>query len=153
MQRRTFIKWAGSSMLTVVSVGLTGGFATAALAADAGPVKVVYHMVDGIDQAGRGLANIRNHLREAPDTKIVVVAHGEGINFLLEGAHDRNGKAFDSQVSALASQGVEFRVCNNTLTARGISPSKLLLEAKVVPSGVVEVARLQAKENYVYLRP
>lgn len=151
MQRRTFIKMAGCSMLTLLAGGLTGN-ALAAVAATE-PVKVVYHMVDGIDQATRGMANIRNHLREAPDTKIVVVAHGEGINFLLEGAIDRTGKPFDAQVAALASQGVEFRVCNNTLTARGISPSRLVLEAKVVPAGVVEVARLQAREGYVYLRP
>lgn len=150
MQRRTFIKVAGCGML---ALSLAGSFASSALAADMQPVKVVYHMVDGIDQATRGMGNIRNHLREAPETKIVVVAHGEGINFLLEGARDRNGRAFDSQVAALASQGVEFRVCNNTLAARGISPSALVLEAKIVPAGVVEVARLQAREGYVYLRP
>lgn len=149
MQRRTFIKMAGAGMVML----LAGGIGPRALAASSEPVKVVYHMVDGIDQAGRGLANIRNHLREAPDTRIVVVAHGEGINFLLEGARDRNGRPFDAQVAALASQGVAFMVCNNTLVARDISPSKLLLEAKVVPSGVVEVARLQAREGYVYLRP
>lgn len=149
MQRRTFIKLAGGSLLAMAA----GGFSGNLLAANPEPIKVVYHMVDGIDQASRGLGNIRNHLREMPDTKIVVVAHGEGINFLVEGAVDRNGKTFDDQVAALASQGVEFRVCRNTLTARNISPSRLVLEAKVVPAGVVEVARLQAREGYVYLRP
>jgi len=29
----------------------------------------------------------------------------------------------------------------------------LAMEAKVVPSGVAEVARMQAKEGYVYLKP
>jgi intracellular sulfur oxidation DsrE/DsrF family protein len=37
--------------------------------------------------------------------------------------------------------------------ARNISPDKLLMEAKVVPAGVAEVAKLQAKEGFVYLRP
>ncbi len=149
MQRRTFIKMGGIGVLTLLAAGIS----PVLLAAPGEPVKVVYHMVDGIDQAGRGLANIRNHLREAPDTKIVVVAHGEGINFLLDGARDRNGRPFDAQVAALASQGIEFRVCNNTLAAREIPASKLMMEARVVPSGVVEVARLQAREGYVYLRP
>ncbi|MBC7414126.1 MAG: DsrE family protein [Herminiimonas sp.] len=147
--RRTFIKLAGAGTLGLLTASLGGNV----LAAASEPVKVVYHMVDGIDQATRGMGNIRNHLREAPETKIVVVAHGEGINFLLEGAKDRNGKPFDAAVAALASQGVEFRVCNNTLVARGIPASSLVLEAKVVPAGVVEVARLQAREGYVYLRP
>ena len=56
-------------------------------------------------------------------------------------------------MSALAARGVEFRVCNNTLTSRNIDPGKLLMETKIVPSGVAEVARLQAKEGYVYLKP
>ena len=149
MMRRTFIKAAGAGTLAVLAAGAAGF----TFAAANEPVKVVYHMVDGIDQATRGMGNIRNHLRESPDTKIVVVAHGEGINFLLEGAQDRNGKPFEAAVAALASQGVEFKVCNNTLTARGIPANKLVLEAKVVPAGVVEVARLQAREGYVYLRP
>jgi intracellular sulfur oxidation DsrE/DsrF family protein len=56
-------------------------------------------------------------------------------------------------VSGLAGKGVEFRVCNNTLVVRNIDPGKLLMETKLVPSGVAEVARLQAKEGFVYLKP
>jgi len=39
------------------------------------------------------------------------------------------------------------------LLSRKISADKLLMEAKVVPSGVAEVAKLQANEKFVYLRP
>lgn len=116
-------------------------------------VKVVYHLADGIDQASRAMANIRNHIRGEPDAKIVVVALGDGIRFLLAGVKDRNGRPFDTQVSALAEQGVEFRICKNTLTAHGVPVSQVLPEAKLVPAGVVEIARLQAKEGFVYLRP
>ncbi|RJF99893.1 DsrE family protein [Noviherbaspirillum saxi] len=117
------------------------------------PVKVVYHLADGIDQASRAMANIRNHLRAEPETKIVVVANGDGIRFLLNGAKERNGKPFDGAVSALAAQGVQFRVCGNTLAAHEVSPTQLLPEARLVTAGVVELARLQAKEGYVYIRP
>lgn len=117
------------------------------------PVKVVYHFVDGIDQASRGLANIRNHLRAEPDTKIVAVANGDGIRFLLAGAKERNGKPFDAAVADLSAKGVEFRICNNTLSAHNIPASEVLPQARIVPSGVVEVAKLQAREGYVYLRP
>ena len=122
-------------------------------AARAEPVKVVYHMQEGIDQASRGLANIRNHLRAEPDTRIVVVALADGIQFLLRGATQRNGRPFDAQVSALSRQGVEFRVCNYTLTAHNVPPERLLPEARLVPSGVAEIARLQAREGFVYIRP
>jgi len=39
------------------------------------------------------------------------------------------------------------------LLSRKISVDKLQMEAKVVPSGVAEVAKLQANEKFVYLRP
>jgi intracellular sulfur oxidation DsrE/DsrF family protein len=48
---------------------------------------------------------------------------------------------------------VEFRVCNNTLVSRKIDASKIAMEATIVPSGVSEVATLQAKQGFVYLRP
>jgi intracellular sulfur oxidation DsrE/DsrF family protein len=116
-------------------------------------IKVVYHLSEGIPQASRAIGNIRNHLAADPTVKIVVVAHGLGIDFLLDGATNQMDQAFAAGVSDLSNKGVEFRVCNNTLVARKISTDKLLMEAKVVPAGVAEVATLQAKQGYVYLRP
>ena len=118
-----------------------------------GPVKVVYHFSEGIDQASRGLRNIKNHLEQDPSAKIVAVAHGSGIDFLLKGAKDKNGNAFETTVEELSLAGVEFRVCNNTLKSRSIDPKQVLSDARIVPAGVVEIARLQAKEGFVYLKP
>lgn len=116
-------------------------------------IKVVYHLSEGIPQASRAINNIRNHLNADATAKIVVVSHGLGIDFLLDGATNQMEQPFAGGVSDLANKGVEFRVCNNTLVSRKISADKLMMETKVVPSGVAEVARLQAKESYVYLRP
>jgi len=116
-------------------------------------IKVVYHLSEGIPQASRAVNNIRNHLAADPKAKIVVVTHGLGIDFLLDGATNQMEQPFSGAVSDLVGKGVEFRVCNNTLVSRKISADKVLMEAKVVPSGVAEVARLQAREGYVYLRP
>ncbi len=138
------------SVLLFSALALMLALSSAARAAE---VKVVYHMSDGIDQASRGLASIRNHLRAEPDTKIVVVALGEGIRFLMKGASEHNGRPFDMAVSALARQGVEFRVCNNTLTAHNVAPSELVPEITLVPAGVAEIARLQVREGYAYIRP
>lgn len=117
------------------------------------PVKVVYHINEGLDQASNGLRNIRNHLTADPTSRIVVVTHAAGINFLLEGAQDKNGNPYDAMVDDLASRGVDFRVCNFTLQSRNIDKSKVHSEAKIVPSGVAEVSRLQAQEGYAYLKP
>lgn len=116
-------------------------------------IKVVYHLSDGIPQAARAMNNIRNHLNADPTVKIVVVGHGAGIDFMLDGATTPSGQTFSGAIGELAGKGVEFRACNNTLVSRKIAADKLVMEAKVVPSGVAEVARLQAKEGFVYLRP
>ena len=116
-------------------------------------IKVVYHLSEGIPQASRAINHIRNHLSADPTAKIVVVTHGLGIDFLIDGATNQMEQAFAGGVSDLANKGVEFRVCNNTLVSRKIAADKLVMEAKVVPSGVAEVAKLQAKEGFVYLRP
>lgn len=116
-------------------------------------IKVVYHLSEGVPQASRAIGNIRNHLAADPTAKIVVVTHGLGIDFLLDGATNQQDQPFAGSISDLANKGVEFRVCNNTLVARKIPSDKVVMEAKIVPSGVAEVARLQAKEGFVYLRP
>lgn len=127
--------------------------ARAAEHAAAHPVKVVYHFTTGLEEATRGLGNIRNHLKADPTVKIVVVANGAGIDFLLDGAKDAHGNPYDAIVQDLVSQGVEFRVCQNTLVTRKVDPSTVMPEAKIVPSGVAEVARLQSREGFGYLRP
>jgi intracellular sulfur oxidation DsrE/DsrF family protein len=122
-------------------------------AAAAEPVKVVYHLNEGLEQAVRAMTNIRNHLSADPMAKIVVVAHGRGIDFLLKEAKTPNGSPFGTDVDELALRGVEFRVCRFTLERRGIDPSKVVSDATLVASGVAEVARLQSVEHYAYLRP
>jgi uncharacterized protein len=132
---------------------LTAGFAGCAATGQQPSVKAVYHINHGLEQASNGLRNIRNHLAVDPKAKITVVTHASGIDFLLEGAKDRNGNPYDAIVQDLVTQGVEFRVCNFTLESRRIDRSRVIPEATIVPSGVAEIARLQAAEHYVYIKP
>lgn len=141
-------------LLAFVALCLAAAFSGIGFAAEQGkPVKVVYHINEGLDQASNGLRNIRNHLSADPTAKIVVVTHAGGINFLLEGAKDKNGNPYDAAVDDLSMKGVEFRVCNFTLQSRNIDKGKVHPETKIVPSGVAEVSRLQAQEGYAYLKP
>ena len=129
-------------------------FALSAGALAAGnEVKIVYHINEGLDQASNGLRNIRNHLAVDPTAKITVVSHALGIDFLLDGARDKNGNPYNVIVEDLVGKGVDFRVCNFTLTNRKIDPKLVIAEAHIVPSGVAEIGKLQAREGYVYLKP
>jgi intracellular sulfur oxidation DsrE/DsrF family protein len=138
-----------------VAVGLLVAAQPVAVLAQAseGQIKTVYHFTNGLDEASRGLGNIRNHLAADPKAKITVVTNGNGIEFLLADAKDKNGNPYEVIVQDLSSKGVDFRVCNNTLVTRKIDKSRVIQEAAIVPSGVAEAAKLQAREGYVYLRP
>lgn len=50
------------------------------------------------------------------------------------------------------ARGVEFRVCNNSLSRRQIEADAVIPQAVVVPSGIAQTSRLQSREQYVYLR-
>lgn len=125
--------------------------AFAALAQD----KVVYHIDDTEAQATKGLRNIRNHLDVAPDTKIVVVTHALGIDFLMEGAKDKKNPNIDypSLVSALKARGVRFEVCEITLKSRNVRKDQFTMDADFTPSGVARIGQLQAREGYAYIKP
>lgn len=114
--------------------------------------KVVYHINDSAN-AKALLGNVRNHLAAAPGTKIAVVGHGKGIDFMLKDAQDATGNPYAVSMETLAAEGVEFKVCNNTLKSRNLTADAVAYPAKVVPSGVAEIGRLQAKEGYVYIKP
>jgi len=114
--------------------------------------KVVYHVSDTDAQALGALRNLRNHLDTDPTAKITVVTHAQGVDFLMEGAKDRNGNLYAASVSALKSRGVTFEVCEITLKNRNLKKDQFIQEADFTPSGVVRLAKLQL-QGYAYIRP
>lgn len=123
----------------------------AALAQD----RVVYHIDDAAAQATKGLRNIRNHLDVAPDTKITVVTHANGVDFLMEGAKDAKDPNIDygSLVGALKARGVTFEICEITLRNRNLKKEQFNMDATFTPSGVVRIGRLQSREHFAYIKP
>ncbi len=117
--------------------------------------KVVYHIDDAAAQATKGLRNIRNHLDVAPDTKIVVVTHANGVDFLMEAAKDPKNPNVDygALVSALKARGVSFEVCEITLANRSLKKEQFSMDANFTPSGVVRIGQLQSREKFAYIKP
>jgi intracellular sulfur oxidation DsrE/DsrF family protein len=113
--------------------------------------RVVYHIASS-ENVDASLRTLKNHLDAAPGLHVVVVAHNNGIEFLLEGARDGTGRPYVAALQDLRERGVEFRVCTNTLTRRQIDARKVVREAVLVPSGIAEISRLQGREGYTYLR-
>jgi uncharacterized protein len=115
--------------------------------------RVVYHLNSGLEQATNGLRNVRNHLEVNPKAHIVVVAHAQGVDYLMKGQKDANGNPYEATVIDLIGQGVKFQICEITLRNRKLNRSQFIEDATYVPSGVAEITRLQAREGYAYLRP
>jgi intracellular sulfur oxidation DsrE/DsrF family protein len=140
-------------LLKSLRLALAALFIALAAPAFAGD-KVVYHIDDAAHQALKALRNIRNHLDVAPDTKIVVVTHADGVDFLFDGAKDpKNGTEYGPLISGLKSNGVSFEVCQITMKRRNLTKDKFVLEADYTPSGVVRLTELQAREHFAYIKP
>lgn len=117
--------------------------------------RVLYHIDDAAAQATKGLRNIRNHLDVAPDTKITVVTHANGVDFLMDGAKDTKDPNIDygSLVSSLKARGVTFEICEITLRSRNLKKEQFIMDATFTPSGVVRIGQLQSRENFAYIKP
>ncbi|HEX9431241.1 MAG TPA: DsrE family protein [Burkholderiales bacterium] len=142
-----------NKLFAAIAVLILAGCAGTSLKDPVGPDKVVYHLNSGLEQSSDGLRNIRNHLEVNPKAQIVVVAHARGVDYLMKGAKDRNGNPYDAAVEQLVNEGVRFDVCEITLRNRNLKRDQFIPEALFVPSGVAEIARLQQREGYAYLRP
>lgn len=138
-------------LVAAISISSAGPVQAASSMRAEAQEKVVYHINDA-STARIAMRNIENHLSASPGVKIVVVTHGKGIDFLLNEAKDDKGP-YAPQVAGLKDLGVTFDVCRNTLKSRKLDDSAVILEAQVVPSGVAEIGKLQAKEGFVYLKP
>ncbi|MCS6878431.1 MAG: DsrE family protein [Geminicoccaceae bacterium] len=143
----------------LVVPALAGAAAAPVAARAAGePFKVVYHL----NQPGgenfayyrQMLVNIRNHLSIRPPEgiDIRVVMHGPGVDLL------RRAATADQQIAAVIDElklaGVKFLVCKITLERNNIPLAELYdtEESDLVPSGVFEIARLQQREGFAYLK-
>ncbi|MDO9285527.1 MAG: DsrE family protein [Aquabacterium sp.] len=114
--------------------------------------KVVYHVNDAKATALATLRNIRNHLDTDPTAQITLVTHADGVDFLMEGAMDRNGSPYAATVAALVNRGVKFEVCEITLKNRNLKKEQFIQEANFTPSGVVRLTKLQL-QGFAYIKP
>lgn len=142
-----------NKMLALLAALLAGALLTGAPAARADDaIKTVYHLPDD-KVATLAMNNINNHLAADPGVRIVVVALSTGVRAFTFGAQDAGGRPYAEWVDQLAGKGVEFRICQNSMNALKLTKKDLIDKVQVVPSGVAEIARLQAREGYVYIRP
>ena len=131
-----------------------------------GKQKVAYHVNgDNPQQNAGALRNVQNHINAvgAENLDIRIVLHGNGLALLtypdeVEStklqARKCNRRDAD-RITGLKNQGVRFHICANTIKSKNVSLEEDLYDATqddVVPSGVAELASLQA-QGYTYIKP
>ncbi len=127
--------------------------------------KVVYQLNKyGPQKQTAVLRNVQNHINAvgAENIELAIVMHGDGLSLLLypdalSETKMKEANADDqmqARIAGLKQQGVVFQVCANTIKGRDVDVDDLydIDDADIVPSGVAEIAKLQA-EGYSYLRP
>lgn len=114
---------------------------------------LVHRVVIELNVAGRMpqgfvLNNAQNLRRAfAPErVELEIVCHGPGLDLLL-----RRRNPLAARVAKLATAGVAFAACGNTMRGRHLSKDALLPFVRVVPSGVAEVVRRQ-EAGWSYLK-
>jgi intracellular sulfur oxidation DsrE/DsrF family protein len=142
-----------NNLLTLLATLLAGALLSGVVSAHAeDAIKTVYHLPDE-RLATLAMNNINNHLFADPGVKIVVVALSTGVRAFTFGAQDAGGRPYADWVDQLTAKGVEFRICQNSMNALKLTKKDLIDKVEVVPSGVAEIARLQAREGFVYIHP
>jgi intracellular sulfur oxidation DsrE/DsrF family protein len=88
-----------------------------------------------------------------PNASVTIVGYNTGGEFMLKNARDSNGKLYAEQINRLADRGVVFKACNNWLKSKNLTADALVSPVAVVPSGAIEILRLQNEEHFAYFRP
>lgn len=111
-------------------------------------LKVIFH-IDEIAKADLTLRNIGNILANLGEDnlKVELLANSDGVKLFIKPATQ-----YVQLLTELATQGVIFNVCANTLNELGLSKESLLDLTTIVPSGIVELIKKQ-EIGYAYIKP
>lgn len=119
---------------------------------DSSPHQVVYQLnkadTDYIDHV---LFSAGELLRKyGDDIEIVITAIGPGIHLLAKHPGRPIKPFHKQQVSSLATYGVKFHACGNTMKSLGWEEDDLIEEATMVPIGAEDIMLLQ-EQGFSYL--
>ena len=116
------------------------------------PVRIVFGVADPGNQLKESLINAAATVRYLKSKgyryKIQFVLYGTAV--LAADAWKQEYSGYDAQFQALRAQGVDFRVCHASLYSLHIQAGDLYSYMKVVPAGILQLAKKQM-QGYAYI--
>jgi intracellular sulfur oxidation DsrE/DsrF family protein len=110
-------------------------------------LKVVFQLTSNDTLVHKALVKqLNNLLSAAPNARVEVVCHNNGITFLQSAVTKQS-----AGIRELASKGIDFVACENTLRERKIKKEDLVDDIRTVPAGLVEII-LKQKDDWAYIK-
>ncbi|MFX1566638.1 MAG: DsrE family protein [Promethearchaeota archaeon] len=113
-----------------------------------------YHVLFHLDEGSNfrlklTLTNIRSLLNDLDDEELQIecVVNGAGVKLF-----QRSAEAEQEAIETLADRGIQFVLCENSLTLFELSKDDMMSAVGFVSSGVGELVKKQA-EGWAYLKP
>lgn len=132
------------------------------------PIKIVFDVHTGNDANFQFIMNNLNNLTKSVNQdpkklQIVLVFYGPGIKYMLNDLSntpfskdknlENNLMDYQMMLQSYKEEGiVHYHVCHKSLNAFHVSPKDVVSFAKVVPAGILDIAKLEEK-GYAYIRP
>ena len=111
--------------------------------------QAIFHLNEDDDiKVKMTLSNIQNLIEDLGRTnvEVILVANGNGVRAFARGS------AIVQKVEELRTLGTTFKICENSLTSRGMAKEDLLEKVEIVSSGVSEIVRKQT-DGWAYIKP
>lgn len=111
-------------------------------------MKTVFHLSsDDSDKVSELIGNLKNlKTDETVDIEtIAVVLNADGVHTVLK------EESASEYLKVLAEEGVDLKVCSNSIGGQDIDEQELLDNTEIISSGVGELNRLQ-ENNFNYIK-
>ena len=116
--------------------------------------KVVFDVSEGGDayfeRVIQKIANLSRDSRLAGHLDIKVVAHSEGIDFMVKEKNQQQSE--NIPVLARSGSGITLKACNNSIVGHKLKEADLFPGVQVIESGIGEIVLLQ-QQGYAYFKP
>lgn len=112
---------------------------------------VVFHL-DSDEHMNRALRQVARQVDHMPGVEVRLVLIASSVKAAVEGATDPHGGVYSAQMEQLLAAGVRIFACETTMMAYNIAAESLSFGVETVPSGIVEITRLQLTNDYAYLK-